>query len=1247
MLRRLLLVTLLLLLGVGVRSARTAPEPLQAAKGANIWPALERLEDVRLLFHVAMYQVHEARALALQAEPVTVLRTKDTVPTPEGPYAPGSTIYERYHLPDSLRRLDDLAKEGLWIYESVSALDESAQSLCSYRDSGKAPYLAEDLRQLETGTARLAQRVLAYYEKTARAKEERRKLAVAALVDGPPQLREVEGLPWPGAEREWGRKNGPSIGWPMLFHPHDDSAQALLSKVHGLDTEYLLRKARKVGVGHVLVLDPDAASWRGCEPVQGRVDFRNLDGILEEVQRSGLKAILHIPSLTSACPAWFKDPAGAETSFVASDGSARSGAGVFLEPRRGRDQFSVLQERGRDKGSEAINLHNPSVRAAFQKYLDALGKHLQERWRGTLLGVQLESNVAIFGTRTYDGRLRTDLDYSRFAVASWRDFLGARYGTVQSLNRAWGTALPSFDALDLLKPLTFEPSRVAAHGANSPTSLSSESRAYVSQLPARERFDFLDWRDAYVVSYFQLQATTLRRALPDLPITMDVEDFDGETPLLDRPEFAWSAAQLAQKVTDLPQGMSSAGWAGHLLRAHARLRNPVSPTWTASQSDGVFGRGSTQNLTGPYYKDALLLNQRFGPAGALRCFPELSDCNYADQQLSSEGANGAFLAGRENQAVAPEMLNSQVARGQVGILWPDASLRWDPDTLVLREAQCWGEALRALGYSYDYVVEANLYPEALSGYQTLVLPAAQCLSDRSVQAVRAFVQGGGRLVATSTPGIRDELGKTRAQWPLADVLGVDRPRFVPVAPVPGTPLGITQPRDGAALRQSAEDLTYAGRLTCTYDRALPESDSFRILHRFADGSPAVVHRRFGQGQALLMGYPFGNEYGWSNYDEIAYGSVQRGAANPVRRQMEGWLRRQLEALGLRPVCEAALSVTLRRAAPESAAGSRTAAESFLTGYELTEDQPESAVEFVLREREGVETRYLCVWNREAPQPRGNGSVEAFAAPKYLTLRINLPGVQSLWDIQSRTPVRFESRGAEGVVFRTSLAPGMGRVFAFSTAREIVLFRGERSRGVQDAELLSRVRESAGQARAAESLTILHEAEVRAALGALKGKAVRIGCGSGAYLELGEELAAQLGKRLACQAEVTLADVQHSAATGKGKPGGADGEDLPEILVGNATDNSCIGYLTSSQGLAERVPRLFMPLSVTQGFPGSGRGVLQVSRPYQAVDRRQRPEDQPAFYRFDPAPPLIIVAGSDVTGTAAAVKACIERIPTRR
>lgn len=85
-------------------------------------------------------------------------------------------------------------------------------------------------------------------------------------------------------------------------------------------------------------------------------------------------------------------------------------------------------------------------------------------------------------------------------------------------------------------------------------------------------------------------------------------------------------------------------------------------------------------------------------------------------------------------------------------------------------------ALEALTYSgrpVESVPEFNLTEKYLAQFETLVLPEVEVLGSAQVDVIRNWVKQGGTLLATGKCGLVDEKGQPRANFPLADVFGVD------------------------------------------------------------------------------------------------------------------------------------------------------------------------------------------------------------------------------------------------------------------------------------------------------------------------------------------------------------------------------------------------------------------------------------------------------------------------------------------
>jgi hypothetical protein len=74
---------------------------------------------------------------------------------------------------------------------------------------------------------------------------------------------------------------------------------------------------------------------------------------------------------------------------------------------------------------------------------------------------------------------------------------------------------------------------------------------------------------------------------------------------------------------------------------------------------------------------------------------------------------------------------------------------------------------------FDFVHEDDLSEETLSPYRALIVPNAAYLPDEACARLRAFVRGGGSLVATFETSRYSEWGDARSDFALADVLGVN------------------------------------------------------------------------------------------------------------------------------------------------------------------------------------------------------------------------------------------------------------------------------------------------------------------------------------------------------------------------------------------------------------------------------------------------------------------------------------------
>jgi hypothetical protein len=77
-------------------------------------------------------------------------------------------------------------------------------------------------------------------------------------------------------------------------------------------------------------------------------------------------------------------------------------------------------------------------------------------------------------------------------------------------------------------------------------------------------------------------------------------------------------------------------------------------------------------------------------------------------------------------------------------------------------------------FFWDYVHEDRMDAAHLEKYSALYLPSVALLSDAQCDELRAFVRRGGSLLATFETSLYDEQNQPRADFGLADVLGISK-----------------------------------------------------------------------------------------------------------------------------------------------------------------------------------------------------------------------------------------------------------------------------------------------------------------------------------------------------------------------------------------------------------------------------------------------------------------------------------------
>lgn len=541
-------------------------------------------------------------------------------------------------------------------------------------------------------------------------------------------------------------------------------------------------------------------SWARLEPRDGEFDFAWLDDLMDLLDSHGIR--VDLATATASPPVWLarKHP---EMLPVTADG-VRLGVGSRQH-------------------------YNPSS-SAYRRHAARLVRELAARY-GTHPALEAWHINNEYGCHV-------SRDYSEESAAAFRVWLERRYGTVEALNAAWGTAFWS-----------------QAYGAFDQVGVPAAMPTYPNpgQLLDFDRFS----SDALLECYLA-EKEILRELSPDVPITTNFMGF------LKGIDY-WSWAPHVDFVSDDcypdPADPDSAPF-GALARDLMRSlgggapwilmeQSPSAVNWravNAPKSPGMHRLHSLQAVARG--ADGIMQFQwRAGRAGAE---------SFHAGMLPHGGEDTRVF--RETVQLGEELASLADVRGTRSAARVAMIMDWDSWWALEQEARpasldyvavlrTWYREL----WSRNVLVDLVRPTSDLSSYAAVLAPATFVLSAEGSANLAAFVEDGGQLLVSYQSGIVDErlhvhLGGYLGG--LRDVLGVSIEEFAP--PAPGSLSGTPAP----ALRISG--LGEGG--ASTFAEVVRVSDA-EVLATFTgpqpnggllDGRPALTRRRSGAGAGWYL-----------------------------------------------------------------------------------------------------------------------------------------------------------------------------------------------------------------------------------------------------------------------------------------------------------------------------------------------------------------------------------------------------------
>ncbi|HET7476909.1 MAG TPA: beta-galactosidase [Dermatophilaceae bacterium] len=549
---------------------------------------------------------------------------------------------------------------------------------------------------------------------------------------------------------------------------------------------------RQAGVNLVTV---GVFSWALIERTEGHYDFGWLDRVLDLLHEGGVRVDLANASATP--PPWFSR-AYPQSLPV--------------------DEYGVRRSPG---GRQAFCPSSPDYRAASARLTTAIA----DRYAG-------HPAVVLWHVHNEYG-CHNDHCYCDTSAAAFRSWLQRRYGQVEALNTAWGTAFWSQHYEDWAEVL---PPRVPAY------------RTFANPT---QQLDFWRFSSEELLDCYRAEAAILR-ARSTRPVTTN---FMGFFKPLDY--WAWALEQdvVSNDHYLIGEGLGEGG-ATHDLAMSADLMRSLAGgqpwllmehstsavNWqprNAAKAPGQLARNSLTHLARGA-DGALFFQWRASRAGAEKYHSALVPHAGTDSRVWREVVDlGQRLAG------LAEVTGSTVqAAAAVVFDWPswwglELDSHPSADVTMLAEVRRWHRALWERGITCDFVAPGG----DLGRYRLLLVPHLYLVTDDGAEAVAAAARQGATVVVGWLSGVVDENDHIRlGGYPGAfrDLLGVRIEEFAPLlAGEQATVTGLPTP-------VSATLWTERGRVT-----------DATVVASYADGpsagDPAVTRRPVGAGVAWYLG----------------------------------------------------------------------------------------------------------------------------------------------------------------------------------------------------------------------------------------------------------------------------------------------------------------------------------------------------------------------------------------------------------
>ncbi len=546
-------------------------------------------------------------------------------------------------------------------------------------------------------------------------------------------------------------------------------------------------------------------AWAFMEPEEGRFDFTWLDRAVELAARHHLRVLLCTP--TPCPPAWMGEKYP-QTFLVGADG------------------------RRREHGSRGNNaLADPTYLKLSERVITELARRYGK-------------NPAVWGWQL-DNEPGAPPDYSPSAQQAFREWLKARYKTIDVLNREWGAAFWSlqYNSFDQI----LIPNPAYLYGP-SPHALLDFRRFTADQTEK-----FLNWQVAVLRRHIAPSQwittnfiTTIGSADPRRSKDLDFVSFT-IYPVSGGQNLGENGFRLGW-----PDGMAFAGpFYKHIKGATGVMElQPGQVNWARINPQPMPG------VVRMWLWHAFAAGCSFASTYRFRQ-PLYGSEQYHNGTVGTDGVTPS-PGGLEYQQVIREMRELRTkydpsAKPPADYLARKTAIMWNHENLWNIDNQkqtalwdTWGhlfrymESARSLGAPVDFISEADDF----SQWPVLIAPAYQLIDEGLVSKWTRYVEQGGNLVLTCRTGQKKRNGQLwEGRWaaPLYPLIGAEI-SFFDLLPDSGR----------GEVKMNAD--SYPWNVWADVLKPMAGTETLaQYGNQYYSGQAAVTYRRLGKGSVTYIG----------------------------------------------------------------------------------------------------------------------------------------------------------------------------------------------------------------------------------------------------------------------------------------------------------------------------------------------------------------------------------------------------------